>query len=194
MVADLQSFVVTVTVIVTAHLVKLHPIREHTPHARVCTHTHAYTRTRKLGVPSKRYRTVSVAMLPHADCVATLESCVLWQARIITGAGGKVVVDTSGPALLPALETAPFGWKPNRAELEEFLGGTALLTLSDQLASTKQASKQTTRKENTGHPARPVRARLNGLSALRSCEHPCHLPLPLSSFFSLHSISVNAHT
>ena len=121
--------------------------RAHAPRTRMHTrtHTHARTRTRKQGVPSKRHRTVSIAMLPHADCVATLESCVLWQARIITGAGGKVIVDTSGPALLPALETAPFGWKPNRAELEDFLGGTALLTLSDQLASTnKQPTNQPT--------------------------------------------------
>ena len=43
-------------------------------------------------------------------------------ADMIVGCGGKVIIDTSGAALRPALEAAPFAWKPNREELEAFLG------------------------------------------------------------------------
>eukprot|EP00729_Bicosta_minor_P014797 gene14797-7960_t len=53
---------------------------------------------------------------------------------MIVGCGGKVIIDTSGAALRPALEAAPFAWKPNREELEAFLG-RELSTQPEQLAA-----------------------------------------------------------
>lgn len=60
-----------------------------------------------------------------------------WLAEVVTQVPGKVVVDSSGPALAAAVAQHPFLIKPNRAELEE-LSGQDLPTLGHIVAVSRQ--------------------------------------------------------